>query len=54
MAAFSRQKRLPNLARIMRKLEKRVPEQQSPKQILAMIEMINVAFGGRDLRGAVD
>ena len=50
VAAFSRQKRLPNLARIMRKLDQRGPERQSPKKILMMVEMINSAFGGKDLR----
>ncbi len=50
VAAFTRQKRLPNLARIMRKLDDRAPEKKSPEQLLMAIEMINVAFGGKDLR----
>jgi hypothetical protein len=26
------------------------PERQSPARLLAMVEMINAAFGGKDLR----
>ena len=50
VAAFSRQKRLPNLSRIMRKLDDRAPEKDTPEKLLTAIEMINVAFGGKDLR----
>jgi len=50
VAAFSRQKWLPNLARIMRRLDDRAPEKRSPEQLLTVIEMINAAFGGKDLR----
>ena len=50
VAAFSRQKRMPNLARVMRRLDKRAPEKNTPEQLLSMVQMINVAFGGKDLR----
>lgn len=49
-AAFSRQKRLPNLEKIMTKMGAEVNKQQTPQEMLRMAEMITVALGGKDLR----
>jgi len=50
MAAFQRQKKLPQLDRVMRRLSGKAPEKQSPKQLLTQIERFNKSFGGDDLR----
>jgi len=50
-AHFARQKKIPDLDRLMRKIGKLPPApKKTPEQLLRIAEMLNAAFGGADHR----
>lgn len=51
-AVFARQKKVPNLEKIMRRFDRSEPvKPQSAASLLAKVRALNAAFGGRDLSG---
>lgn len=47
-AAFARQRRMPQLERVMRKFDRRQPDQQTPEQMLAAVKSLAAAWGVKE------
>ena len=50
IAAYSRAKKLPKLEPILRRMGGAKRKRQTVEQQVALAEMLNAAFGGKDLR----
>ena len=46
-AVFQRQKKVPDLAKLMDRLDNPVPQQQTPEVLMNKVKMLATVFGGR-------